>query len=388
MNKLSGGKTMRKVSHFSNFQALIALVLFSAVAGLAQNSTQSRFVVTAKAGGINYISGDVTTTLLNGNSRILLKGDNVSVGDRVSTGANSKAEVLLNPGSYVRLGANTEFEFVSTDLENVQIIVHKGSVIFEVFASNDFVVNVAGPDSRFIIVDSGVYRFDVNDQQSTFAVRRGRAHVGSLSGELLKGGRESAAADGQFQIAKFDRGETDELDEWSKDRSKELAKALASLDKNGMRAGLMNSFLGGRWNMFNSFGVWVYDPFRASYCFLPFGNGWSSPYGYGYNRFIGWYNLPPVIYYPPIAGGGTTPTQPPVTSIVRNNRNPSGGGPLPPFVQMQGNGGGGSRGIVNSNSPFDRNINTRARDTSPAPVFIPSAPPAATGARPQNGSRP
>lgn len=386
MNKLVGGKTMRKVSHFSNFIALTALVLFSAVAGLAQNSTQSRFVVTAKPGGVNFISGDVTTTLLNGNSRILLKGDNVSVGDRVATGANGKAEILLNPGSYVRLGATTEFEFVSTDLENVQILVHKGSVIFEVFASNEFVVNVSGPDSKFVIVDSGVYRFDVNDQQSTFAVRRGRAYVGDRSGELLKGGRESAGAEGDFQIAKFDRGETDELDEWSKSRSKELAKALASLDKNGMRAGLMNSFIGGRWNMFNSFGVWVYDPFRASYCFLPFGYGWSSPYGYGYNRYIGWYNLPPVIYYPPIAGGGTTPTQPPVTSIVRNGRNTSGGGPLPPFVQMQG--GSSGRGVRNNSSIFDSNSNNGARTVTSAPIFVPSpSAPAANGARPTNGAR-
>ena len=226
--------------------ALLGLVavFFSGdvVAQERTSNVQSKYVISAKAGGVNQIVGDVSIRLASGQSRILLRKDNISVGDRVVTGANGKVEILLNPGSYVRIGGNSEFEFISTDLENMSLKLHTGAAIFEVFASNDFLVTVAGPDSKFVVVDSGVFRFDVNENESTFSVRKGRARVGDINGELLKGGRESFGADGEFKVAKFDRDETDSLDDWSKARSKELAKMLASLDNRTMQASLLNSY--------------------------------------------------------------------------------------------------------------------------------------------------
>lgn len=370
--------------------AALGLIMgFVSVAAFSQERTpkvQSKYVISAKAGGVNQIVGDVSIQLAGGQSRTLLKNDNVGVGERVTTGTNGKVEILLNPGSYVRIGGDSEFEFISTDLENMSLKVHKGAAIFEVFASNDFLVTVAGPHSKFVVVDSGVFRLDVSEQESTFSVRKGRARVGDINGELLKGGRESFGGDGQFKVAKFDRDETDSLDDWSKARSKELAKMVASLDNRTMQSSLLNSYRGGRWNMYNSFGVWVYDPFRAGYCFLPFGYGWSSPYGYGYGRYIGWYNLPPVIYYPP-SGGGTQPTQPtvPVRNETRTRGHRVGGGEpsSPPFSQMQRQEG-------KSVFQEDRGAFSfpRGRQADSGPIFAPSSPPPSSdgGSKQSSGS--
>ena len=59
--------------------------------------------------------------------------------------------------------------------------------------------------------------------------------------------------------------------------------------------------------MYNSFGLWVFDGSRRNWCFLPFGSGWGSPYGYSYYGYpygypyygYPYYGYPyPYRYYP------------------------------------------------------------------------------------------
>lgn len=375
---------------FDRFAAIFAVVAAFAFTAVAQDRALSsaaadKYIVSAKAGGVNFIQGTVGVVRKDGRSGVLLKKDELGVGDRVSTGADGKVEILLNPGSYVRVGGNSAFEFRTTDLNDLNLAVHRGSVIFEVFASNDFAVNVHGPKSKFVLVDSGVYRLDVDGDESKLSVWKGKARVGSETGDLLKGGRETTVDGGQVVVAKFDRDDKDELDTWSKARSKDLSKMIASLDRNTMRTALMRSYLGGRWNMFNSFGLWVYDPFRSSYCFMPFGYGWSSPYGYGFGRYIGWYELPPIIYYPRNPGpitppGGGTPTTSGPGPIDRRQGGRFPGTPSgpPPFTQMQKQEGGtvfpSERG--GGRFPSERGDSGRfpSRDTGSSPPLIPSFP--------------
>ena len=49
-----------------------------------------------------------------------------------------------------------------------------------------------------------------------------------------------------------------------------------------MRTAVMQGFLGRQWNFMSSFGLWIYNPRFGGYCFLPFGSGWNSRYGFGY----------------------------------------------------------------------------------------------------------
>lgn len=377
---------------FDRFAAITAIVAAFAFTAFAQDRALSaaagdKYVVSARAGGVNFIQGTVGVVRKNGRSGVLLKRDQLEIGDRVSTGADGKVEILLNPGSYVRVGGNSAFEFKTTDLNDLNLAVHRGSVIFEVFASDDFTVNVHGPKSKFVLVDSGVYRLDVDGDESKLSVWKGKARVGSETGELMKGGRESTVDGGQIVVAKFDRDDKDELDTWSKARSKELSKMIAELDRDMVRNSLMRSYLGGHWNLFNSFGLWIYDPFRASYCFMPFGYGWSSPYGYGYGRYLNWYNFPPVIYRPypqnpgPVTppGGGTptTPGQGPIDRRGGGGRLPSG---PPPFAQMQKQEGGTVFPSGRGGGRFP------SGDTgSSAPTFVPSFPSSSAPSKSDSG---
>jgi FecR protein len=322
----------------------VALVALSFVfAASAQDETISaaagdKYVISAKAGGVNFVEGSVGIVRKAGKSGLLLKGDKLEIGDRVSTGADGKTEVLLNPGSYLRLGGNSAFEFKSTSLDDLHIRLDSGSAIFEVFATEDFKVTVNSPKTKLSLIESGVYRVNVAaDGNATIAVWKGRAQIGNDEKAIVKSGREASLSGSQMAIAKFDRDEKDSLELWSKTRAKELAKISGNLARNTMRTALMRSFLGRGWNMYDSFGLWVYDPFRRNHCFLPFGYGWNSPYGYGFGHSIWYYNLPPAVVQPPTHGGIRLPT----------DRKPGvqTGNEPPPFIRVQGSSGSTGRDV-------------------------------------------
>jgi hypothetical protein len=164
---------------------------------------------------------------------------------------------------------------------------------------------------------------------------------------------------------------------WSKDRGKQLAKLTNSLQRRDLRQVLLSSFNGQQWNMYDSFGVWVYDRFSGMHCFLPFGYGWYSPYGYGYDRYMGSYHLPMIIYNPPVVVGGAPnsgPGNPPINTTDGRPR-------TPPFVKIQGGLGLGREGVdtrgygnENNSSPIYTAPTYSPLPSSPAPASRPTRP--------------
>ena len=117
-----------------------------------------------------------------GKSGQLLKGDEVQIGDTVATGSDGRAEILLNPGSYMRVDKETEFSFISTALDDLKLKLNSGSAIFEVIADEDFRVSVQSPKTLIELTRSGVYRIDVlADGGVRVSVTKGTAAIGSES---------------------------------------------------------------------------------------------------------------------------------------------------------------------------------------------------------------
>lgn len=382
-------KTMTR--YISRLVIFAGLAVFSASLAFSQgiSASTNKFVISAAAGGISYTEGDVTVARKVGKSGVLLKGDAVFVGDRVSTGIDGRAEVLLNPGSYLRLGANSVFEFLSTDLEDLRIRLDRGAAVLEVYANHEFRVDVLTPHGKIRLAETGVYRVDVDKNSTAVAVWEGKALMGRGAETVVKEDRKGILANGAVSITKFDH-DKDSLEAWSKSRSKELAKATANLKRRAVRDDLRNSLYTTAFNAYNSFGLWVFDPFLNGYCFLPFGYGWYSPYGYGFGNYLGyyypynypWWNNPWYPYGYPTggshgnpSGGSSTPPQNQPTPIVSAGTR----APVPPFVRMNGGGGRGLQ--TNDDSP-------RPTYTPPRPIYIPPSPPANTGARSNNGAKP
>ncbi len=203
--------------------AQILLVVCVAVAGInAQRSIPAadKYKISAKAGLINYSEGLTSVTRLNGTVGSLIIGDQLNAGDRAITSAGGMAEVLLNPGSYLRLGSESEFSFRVTSLDDLRLDVRRGSAILEVFASNQFRVTAYTPKSRVTIVNTGVYRIDVaSDGTGMLSVIEGKAIVGERNVALIKEGKTGTLDGGVVTIGKFDKGKRDTLASWSRTSS-------------------------------------------------------------------------------------------------------------------------------------------------------------------------
>ncbi len=366
--------------NLSRIFTVVTLVFLSSLIALAQDGRPpsaigNAYIISADAGGVNYVEGRVSVVLNNGRTGHLLKGDKLEIGEKVVTETDGKAEVLLNPGSYVRIGGNSAFEFSTTSLEDLQLKLNRGSAVFEVITNDDFTFAVNTPKGRFYILESGVYRIDVlGDGSGKIEVWKGKAQVGDLDAQIVKSGRTATLFGKQVVIEKFDRDDKDPLELWSKTRAKELAKINNSLQRNIMRTSLMSSFRNRGWNVYDSYGVWVLDYNTGFHCFLPYGYGWNSPYGYDYRRDLGYYRLPWTYYQPP------TNQSPPNTAGGRalhpNNGASTGIRPVgsnsetnvrsvPPYVKVQRDGGVSPvRGRGDEGSSFDLFDNSRFPSSS------------------------
>jgi hypothetical protein len=277
---------------FVKLLAICAACFLLSTISFAQNNkristVKDTYVISAKAGGVNFVAGKVELVRRDGNISSLKKGDAVEVGEKVSTAEGGKAEILLNPGSFVRLNGNSEFEFISTSLDDLQLRLNGGSAILEVLTTSDFQVVVSTPKSSFSIIKSGIYRVDaLGDGTAKLEVWKGKAQVGEGKAAVLKGGQTTVLNSSQLAVVKFDRDNKDDFELWSKERAKELDKINEKLRGRDLNRALIYTFASNRGGFQNSFGLWVRDPFSQNYCFLPFGYGWSSPYGHFYDRSV------------------------------------------------------------------------------------------------------
>jgi len=114
-----------------------------------------KYLISAKAGGVNFTEGRVAIARTDGRGGQLLKGDEVQIGEIVATGADGRAEILLNPGSYMRIDKETEFSFLSTSLDDLRIKLNSGSAVFEVIADDEFKVSVRMPKTHVELTRSG-----------------------------------------------------------------------------------------------------------------------------------------------------------------------------------------------------------------------------------------
>jgi hypothetical protein len=308
-------------------------LLCALLPSLAAAQTRERFGISAKAGGVNNVVGRVRVTRKEQQPQVLTSTDNLAAGETVTTASSSNAEILLNPGSYLRLGESSEFQFEDISLDNLRLRLLKGSAIIEAtgVADMNLGIKVATDQGEFTILRSGVYRVDVRPGFAEMAVRKGRASFGPTKTDVVKGGKVVTLTNGVVAVAKLDK-DKDGFDAWSKQRAALLAQANARLVNRSFN-GYLSSFSG--WDSWfwgpRRFGLWTYSARAGCYTFLPFYYGWSSPYGHDYGSYYwrgGYYGN---------NYGNPNPT-------VVNNQTPGGSGSTVPGGTTGGNPGGNPSG--------------------------------------------
>src|SRR5687768_5413658 len=281
---------MRKAS---TIQILFAFLFMCAGFVLAGAQNRERFVISAKAGGINAVSGRTGVQPQGGTGweQLTIK-DNLEAGDLVKTGIDGRVEMLLNPGAYLRVGENSEFELTNNSLDNLEVRLIKGTAIVEATGTDntELMINITTPHTRMSIVRRGLYRVNVMPGDATeLIVRKGRVMLEG-SHTKVKGGNKVVFSSGSFSVAKLqkeDKKDADSFAAWSKDRAETLAKANSKISGRALTA-FTDSFRHD-WS-FSGFsgrsGFWLFNAAYGCYTFLPFGYGVGSPYGGSYSRFF------------------------------------------------------------------------------------------------------
>ena len=347
-NLISEDLSVRKTFYLLSLSLFsIAAVLCCVLEGRAQN--REKFVISAKAGGINAITGTASViTRSGGGWEQLMITDDLRSGDRVKTALDGRVEILLNPGSYLRLGGNSEVELLDNSLANLEIRLWRGTAIVEATGADGLELNIgiSTPHTRVAIVRQGLYRLHVVPEDATeLIVRKGRVIL-SDSQTKIKGGNKIVFSATNTTVAKLTKEEKknkDEVEVWSKQRAETLAKANRKITDRMMTS----AFASFRdpwdpWRPYGrAYGFWFYNPNAGCYTFLPFFYGFGSPYGNSYTTSIyspygirnyGWTNYPSQNGGNGTAGGGSGGT-------AGGSSGGSGGTYRPPA----GGSGGGSR---------------------------------------------
>jgi hypothetical protein len=289
---------------------VVAVTVFLAPLGQAQN--REKFGISAKAGGVNSVVGHVMVTRAGQAPQLLSNQDDLSAGDVVTTGAESQAEVLLNPGSYLRVAGDTEFVMVDNSLDNLLVKLVKGSVIVEATGTDnvELRIAIATDRERLTIVRPGIYRINSQMSFTELLVRKGRVSLGGNAQDLVKSGKKLLFAEGSTLTAKLTKSDKDGFDKWSQGRGETLARANQRLS-----ARALNGYLSATgWNSpsarFGRWGVWTWSPVLGCSTFLPFYYGWATPYGQYYGLYYtlgdfypgGGYRQPVIANNPPSSG--------------------------------------------------------------------------------------
>jgi uncharacterized membrane protein YgcG len=287
--------------------ATFTLMLSATLVLNAQN--REKFGITARAGGINTVSGRVELRTFRGGDWVTLNvTDDLKTGDVVKTGMDGRVEMLLNPGSYLRVGENSEFELTDNSLENLEVRLTRGTAIIEATGAEgtELAINITTPHAKMVIVRRGLYRVSVISGDATeLFVRKGRVLVAN-SHTKVKEGNKVVFSSTAFSVAKLVKPDKrkDSFEGWSKTRSETLALANRRIER---RESVLLASMYGYYARYP--GIWFYNTGYHCYTFLPFQFGWGSPYGNSYSGvyFAGSYHCcggSPYYYNPTYNGSG------------------------------------------------------------------------------------
>ena len=314
--------------------ATSALLMLGLMLTLSAGIGNAQHLISSKAGFVNRAEGKVfilRQDAENGERGRASMGTQMRDGDRLMTEAGSYAELLLSPGSYIRLNENSEVRAVNTAFTRMSFELVKGSIITEVSNANERVSNVnkdnpleiVTPHGAASIGKDGLYRFDALETNTLVQVRQGELALAGreqfLSGKVTRLGRGKAVKLGggdvsNLEIAKVNRDAADSFDSWSFGRAQTLMTANVSALRRSNTMGAL------------AYG-WMYDPFYNCYTFIP-GRGrlFFSPYGMGFFgsyadclRYGYGYGYFPQYYYPPSNGGGGVITPNVPSRVVAGN---------------------------------------------------------------------
>jgi hypothetical protein len=281
----------------------------------------TQFLVSTKAGLVNYVQGTATVK----------PATTVRAGEVIHTGPGGAVEILLNPGSYLRMGENSRVVLDRVELYDIAARILEGSMIVEANGfSKELPLQIVTGALKMEIIKDGIYLF----ADGKVVVVDGKARDSSNG---LVYGKGYEISDNQGYRARKVKTFTTALELWSQKRDADISRANLNVARSLHQVPDLpiGSLLD----------VWLWYPAFGSFIYMP-GNHYRSPYGY---RFQAAGEVPSRgVGFAPASGGGGG-----------SNAN---GGSGSSSNSSASSGGGGGGGV-----PFSSGVPSTTGSSSPTP---------------------
>ncbi|MGI8988688.1 MAG: hypothetical protein ACR2I2_03765 [Bryobacteraceae bacterium] len=259
---------------------VLALSTISGFSAFAQS------IVSAHSGVLHYSEGDVFIGDKQVDAQFGTFPD-IKENGQLRTG-QGRAEVLLTPGVFLRVGENSGIRMITNRLIDTRVEFVSGAVMVEVDDPlKDNSVALVYKDYTVQLKKHGLYGFESEPPQ--LKVYNGEAEVTTDGNTVLVKEGKLLPFTSALVAEKFDNKEGDALWRWSKRRSEYVSVANLSAAKYVKDSGTST------WNT----GGWYYNPYYSMFTYLPGRGTFYSPFGYSFWSPYSIYNvyIPRQAYY-------------------------------------------------------------------------------------------
>jgi hypothetical protein len=287
-------------------------ITFTALVGARSALAQARDEygdVNQTVARISYISGSVSFARGDDPDNWQAADQNVpmSLGDRVYTDSKSRAELQVQGGDSIWLGARTDLAALNLTDDTKQFSVKGGVATFQIQRLGDNeIFEVDTPNAAVTFDQNGNYRIEVdNDGNTRVVVWRGRAVVAAGGGQVAVNRGEEMRIDG-MDSPRYDvvaAAARDGWDQWADGRLARVGRSRSYEYVSADVVGAADLDDSGRWENIPDYGqAWTpasvgtdWAPYRVGHWIWqdPWGWTWVSTESWGwapyhYGRWVNW----------------------------------------------------------------------------------------------------
>ena len=314
-------KFSERSEHMKRLLSLFFVLLLAALLIVPPSSAADDPPV--MVGRVYYIEGSLLRYVPEENDWVAAVRDTpFSSGDTLYTGTQGQAELIVPNGTWIRIGDNTQVQFMGLDSDVSEVDMGSGLARFY-NKDSDLVIKATSPFGYVLVYPGGVFDFYVGENSAEVVALKGTitfVHAATNARYEISPGNPSILAD-QSQVSSGDAGVDPSWDGWNRTRESFWASKVRTTGRSVqyLPAALRNDAYvfeeNGRWEQVNYDGGnrWFWRPTRVAAGWAPFTNGrwtdwygdqtWvpSEPFGYTthhYGNWIyarnNWYWAPPV----------------------------------------------------------------------------------------------
>jgi len=278
---------------YSRIASAVVLMAMTAAAGSAQS------VTSAHSGTLHYFDGDVSIDGTPVESRV---GRFSEIKEQsVLRTAQGRAEVLLTPGVFLRVGENTAIKMLDNRLLSTRVEILSGTAIVESddpqMYIKDSPVSLIYKDYEIRLVKHGLV--EIGSDPAEMKVYKGEGVVTTANDRAtVKEGRLLPFSAALLTEA-FDSKVGDDLYIWARDRSQSVSAAnmssARSLNSSGYGSGygygnIFDSGSGYGFGSGSGYGTglggwnsgWYFNPYFNMFTFVPGAGTYWNAFGYGF----------------------------------------------------------------------------------------------------------